>query len=156
MVLPDLGIGFLKACVDHFGPNAELIVQNIFENSPYESELSRPTLGWPPLDTKFSNKLFPKLGRSDWKRNKAGWFLNSLLMKRGKCLAAAELEYEDEYDDSFDDLPIKVANTALGIDEIEAGNANSVRRSGKTNVLFWMKKCITHTKRVQKKLQLEV
>ena len=52
-------------------------------------------------------------------------------------MAAAELEYEDEYDDSFDDLPVKVANTALGIDEIEAGNANS-RSAGAVKRTFYV------------------
>ena len=33
IILPDVGIGFLKACVDHFGPNAESIVQHLFEES---------------------------------------------------------------------------------------------------------------------------
>lgn len=138
MVLPDLGIGFLKACVDHFGPNAELIVQNIFDNSlPQNLSCLDRTLGWPPLNTKSLKRTLPKLGEAIGKGTKQMGFELTADEKRQVLTAAAELEYEDEYDDSFDDLPVKVANTALGIDEIEAGNAN-VRSTGAVKRTFYI------------------
>jgi len=139
-IFPDLGIGFAKACVDHYGLNAELIVQNLFENSlPVNLSMMDRKLGWPPHSVRSlgssgqnsSSKPTPK--DSTVKR---GYYLarkvnrevdleHSAADKRA-MMAMLELEYEDEYDDSFDDLP--VSNISLSTEDVDAntgGNGNS-------------------------------
>lgn len=128
-ILPDLGIGFIKACVDHFGPNAELIVQHMFEESlPPSLKLLDKQLAWPPASVR-SMKVIgspqSKLGPSINKNNKEIDIELSAEDKKRVLMVAHDLEYEDEYDDSFDDLPVQVASTALEFDEMEEDDSKA-------------------------------
>lgn len=143
-ILPDLGIGFIKACVDHFGPNAESIVQHLFEESlpPSLSSLDKQ-LGWPLSSSAKPMKVFgspqSKLGPSINKSNKEVDIELSTEDKRRVLMVAHNLEYEDEYDDSFDDLPVQLASTALEVDEMEEDvNKAQISRLNASKRLFYV------------------
>jgi len=138
IILPDVGIGFLKACVDHFGPNAESIVQHLFEESlpPDLRSLDRQ-LGWPPPAAKLVWRSHPQPGIPIGKRfNKEVDLELSVEDKNRVLKAARDLEYEDEYDDSFDDLPVQVANVTLGTDELEDGDDRKERANASKRVFY--------------------
>ena len=138
IILPDVGIGFLKACVDHFGPNAESIVQHLFEESlpPDLRSLDRQ-LGWPPPASKLTWRSRPQPSIPVGKRlNKEADLELSVEDKKRVLKAARNLEYEDEYDDSFDDLPVQVANVTLGTDELEDGDGRKERANASKRVFY--------------------
>jgi hypothetical protein len=144
VVLPDYGVGFLKACVNVFGFSAELIIQNILEG-PLPKELSS-------LDTKMPYVIIkPSVASAEITKTKIlnakadGFFLSAkkytteaknVLDKNSASNRAAVLrlleniEYEDEYDASFDDLP--PAPMLVQTEENEIENANAMLRN------FWV------------------
>ncbi len=138
-VLPDVGIGFVKACVDHFGPNAELIVQHLFEDSLplHLSTLDRnktesTATGSAPAPTPSGYFLVRKVNRDiDLERSAEDHRVLTAML---------DLEYEDEYDDSFDDLPVQVANTAIGMDEFDIESSKPARdtQSGAMKRTFYL------------------
>lgn len=148
-IFPDLGIGFAKACVDHYGLNAELIVQNLFENSlPVNLSMMDRKLGWPPhsvrsLGSSGQNSVVRPTPKDS--TVKSGYYLarkvnrevdleHSAADKRA-MMAMLELEYEDEYDDSFDDLP--VSNISLSTEDVDA-NAGSNGHLRATKSTFYV------------------
>jgi len=130
-VLPDLGIGFVKACIDHFGPNAELIVQHLFEDSlPLNLSTLDRNLNWPLEAMQTVRKSSASSGGGEKPSVPSGGYFLARKVNRDIDLeksaddqrvltALLNLEYEDEYDDSFDDLPVQLADTAVGGDEID-------------------------------------
>ena len=137
-VLPDVGIGFVKACVDHFGPNVELIVQHLFEDSlPLHLSTLDRNLGWPPTALQTLRKTESTAPEKAPAPTPSGYFLvrkvnRDIDLERSAedhrvLTAMLDLEYEDEYDDSFDDLPVQVANTAIGMDEFDIESSKPAR-----------------------------
>ena len=151
-VLPDVGIGFVKACVDHFGPNAELIVQHLFEDSlPLNLSTLDRNLGWPPAALQTLRKTSSTATGSTQAPAPTGYFLARKVNRdvdleksaddHRVLTAILDLEYEDEYDDSFDDLPVQVANTAIDMDEFDIESSKSAQRgsqSGTTKRTFYL------------------
>ena len=150
-VLPDVGIGFVKACVDHFGPNVELIVQHLFEDSlPLHLSTLDRNLGWPPAALQTLRKTESTAPGKAPAPTPSGYFLvrkvnRDIDLERSAedhrvLTAMLDLEYEDEYDDSFDDLPVQVANTAIGMDEFDIESSKPARdaQSGAMRRTFYL------------------
>ncbi|KAG0485458.1 hypothetical protein HPP92_009537 [Vanilla planifolia] len=146
-LFPDYGKGFLKACLEVYNNDVEVVIQRILEGTLHEDLSSldisseqiipHPSKQIPHkpndkgkglmLEPPSSSSLFGRYTRKSSNDVPDTETLNNQSAKDSikSAILATELEYDDEYDDSFDDL----GSSPLEPGDEESENLNDQRKA---------------------------